>query len=114
LLTVAFLSDPWGVATLRRQSAILPLQDFQVAFLSDPWGVATDSRRIIFFSFSELHFYLTRGELQLAALKRFTTLDHGGLHFYLTRGELQLACNFSKSVLRLKVAFLSDPWGVAT
>jgi len=36
---VAFLSDPWGVATVGR--LVLFLYTVPVAFLSDPWGVAT-------------------------------------------------------------------------
>jgi len=62
-----------------------------VAFLSDPWGVATGKRR------------------------RYAILYHSVLHFYLTRGELQLATKkLMTHLLKVFVAFLSDPWGVAT
>jgi len=87
----------------------------QVAFLSDPWGVATfiRARKL---SSVKLHFYLTRGELQQADIRlRKAVLVCVLLHFYLTRGELQLChINFLAFSKPCQVAFLSDPWGVAT
>jgi len=59
-----------------------------------------------------LHFYLTRGELQLKYLASKNAF--GLLHFYLTRGELQFLICVPLSVsIFCTVAFLSDPWGVA-
>jgi len=38
---VAFLSDPWGVATVEKKGEEEEGEGRKVAFLSDPWGVAT-------------------------------------------------------------------------
>jgi len=86
LLLVAFLSDPWGVATGKLALSTLTLfmlhfyltrgelqleryeliaQIYNVAFLSDPWGVATRKLALSTLTLFMLHFYLTRGELQL-------------------------------------------------
>jgi len=71
-----------------------------VAFLSDPWGVAT----YMWLAQSTvvermLHFYLTRGELQLI-ISSTRIMIAPGLHFYLTRGELQLSsCRWHKIVM---------------
>jgi len=69
-----------------------------VAFLSDPWGVATVSVSAPSKIAARLHFYLTRGELQLSEFRdnsEFVPVAER-LHFYLTRGELQPACDFVK------------------
>jgi len=64
----------------------------RVAFLSDPWGVATREfcSRTLELILSVLHFYLTRGELQQALSLSILMSSFLMLHFYLTRGELQL------------------------
>ena len=42
--------------------------EYFVAFLSDPWGVAIFGMYVFYEDYDKLHFYLTRGELQLHIL----------------------------------------------
>ena len=107
---VAFLSDPWGVAT-HLVNIFLP--NFEVAFLSDPWGVATflAPSRSLFLFFCCIFIWpvgsCNRGYLPMFFQKK------SSLHFYLTRGELQHGTKY-RGLKNALVAFLSDPWGVAT
>jgi len=108
---VAFLSDPWGVATFNMSCpscAIRPKLHFYLTRGELQLIVSVHVKCNSVW----LHFYLTRGELQLVKLQ-FLSFFFFLLHFYLTRGELQPSKNVAK-LINILVAFLSDPWGVAT